>query len=563
MLLAGVISPSYAAQAQPAARTSQLIITYRPGQDIGELNAVQRVAQIDSLSRAAGVRLNYVRRMSGQRQHVLRLPKRMSLDEVRQIASRLRATAGVLNAEPDEMVYPLFVPNDPRYAEQWHYGAPALKFGANLEPAWDITTGSLDLVVAIIDSGVRLDHEDLVGRSASGHPGYDMIDDVPTANDGDGRDSDPSDPGDWVTQAEADDVDGAFAGCTAEDSAWHGTHVAGTIGANGNNNIGGSGINWHSPLLHVRALGKCGGYTSDIVDGIRWAAGLAVPGTPPNPTPARVINMSLGGASPCEATSQNAINDAVAAGTVIVVAAGNANGPVAFPANCNNVIAVAATGPTGQKAAYSNFGAQVDLSAPGGDQITFSTADGVLSAVNTGLQGPVASSYAFYQGTSMAAPHVTGVASLMLSANPDLNPAQIERLLKEYVTPFATSGAATNCMTAICGTGILNAGAAVQAALNTPVFTNSPPPVAQASVPYSFTFTASGSPVATFSISGALPLGLSFDGTTGVLSGTPALSSSGTSVLTITASNGVGTDATYEFTLVVKSYHLYLPVIVR
>ena len=309
----------------------------------------------------------------------------------------------------------------------------------------------------------------------------------------------------------------------------------------------------------MRALGKCGGFTSDVADSIRWAAGLAVPGTPLNTTPARVINMSLGGGTACSAISQQAINDAVAAGAVIVVAAGNANSGVAAPATCDNVIAIAATGPTGQKASYSNFGPQVDLSAPGGDQSTFGVVDGVLSTLNSGLQGPVASSYAFYQGTSMATPHVAGVASLMLSANPSLTPAQVESLLKANVTPFATSGAAsTNCTTAICGTGILNAEAAVQAALSTLLFTNGSPPTAQPGVPYTFTFTASGDPAPTFSVSGTLPPGLSFASATGVLSGTPT--AGGSYPLTVTASNGVGTDAVYEFTLVVGS-NVYLPTI--
>jgi serine protease len=185
----------------------------------------------------------------------------------------------------------------------------------------------------------------------------------------------------------------------------------------------------------------------------------------------------------------------------------------------------------------------------------------VLSTVNTGQQGPVASDYAFYQGTSMATPHVVGVASLMLSANPGLKPAQIESLLKANVTPFATNGPAlANCTSTTCGMGILNARAAVQAALNTPAFTNGPPSMMRAEVPYSFTFTASGSPASTFSISGTLPPGLSLNSATGVLSGTPT--SGGTYVLTITASNGVGADAEYQFTLAPGSY-VYLPTIVR
>lgn len=556
-------TPSTAPQAQNASRTNQIIVTYRAAQDISDTNTAQRQSQVASLSQSAGVKLNYVRRMSGENQHVLRLPSRMALEEVQQIVKRLKANPAVLNAEPDERVYPLLAPNDPRYGEQWHYGLPSPKFGANLEAAWDITTGSPNLVIGIIDTGIRLDHEDLQGRITPGNPGFDMIGEVNTANDGDGRDSDPSDPGDWITLDEAfGDPNGFFFGCNPSDSSWHGTHVAGTIGANSNNNIGVAGINWSSKLLHVRALGKCGGYTSDVADSIRWAAGLSVPNTTPNTTPARIINMSLGGGTDCQTVSQNAINDAVATGAIIVIAAGNSDGPVSAPGTCQNVITVAATGPTGQKASYSNFGPEVDIAAPGGDQNTFNTTDGVLSTLNSGTEGPVASNYVFYQGTSMATPHVAGVISLMLSANPSLTPAQVETLLKANITPFATTGAAAvNCTIAICGTGILNAGAAVQAASNTIVFTNPAPPAARPGVPYSFTFTVTGNPAPTLSLSGTLPAGMTFNPATGVLSGTPLASAGGRYPITITASNGVGPNAVYSFTLVVPV--VYLPLVIR
>ncbi|MCB1002775.1 MAG: S8 family serine peptidase, partial [Acidimicrobiales bacterium] len=151
-------------------------------------------------------------------------------------------------------------------------------------------------------------------------PGYDMISDSQIANDGGGRDADPSDPGDWITSAE--NASGYFAGCPVRNSSWHGTHVAGTVGAATNNGIGVSGINWVSPMIAVRVLGKCGGSSADIADAIRWAAGLPVAGTPLNANPADVINMSLSGSSAtCPTTYQNAINDARAAGTVVVVAA--------------------------------------------------------------------------------------------------------------------------------------------------------------------------------------------------------------------------------------------------
>ncbi|HBX69929.1 MAG TPA: hypothetical protein DEH25_11285, partial [Chloroflexi bacterium] len=202
-------------------------------------------------------------------------------------------------------------------------------------------------------------------------------------------------------------------------------------------------------------------------DGIRWAAGLSVTGVPNNPYPVQVINMSLGGGGSCDATSQNAINDAVAAGTTVVVAAGNnnANASNYSPASCNNVITVAATNRDGSRAYYSNYGSVVEISAPGGAQSYANDPNGVLSTLNTGTQGPVADSYEYYQGTSMAAPHVAGVASLVLSMDPSLTPAEILTILQNTVTPFP--GGST-CNTSICGSGIVNAGLAVQSA-NPPI----------------------------------------------------------------------------------------------
>lgn len=186
---------------------------------------------------------------------------------------------------------PLLVPNDPQYTNQWHYKGT---YGIDAPAAWDIITGSTDIVVAVIDTGI-CNHADLAGRYL---PGYDFVSDVLVANDGGGRDGDASDPGDWITAAE--DGSGYFAGCGASDSSWHGTHVAGTIGAASNNNFGVAGINWVSKILPVRVLGKCGGNTSDIIDGMRWAAGLTVAGVPANPYPAKVLNMSLGGSGACD-----------------------------------------------------------------------------------------------------------------------------------------------------------------------------------------------------------------------------------------------------------------------
>ena len=213
-------------------------------------------------------------------------------------------------------------------------------------------------------------------------------------------------------------------------------------------------------ILPVRVLGKCGGFTSDIVDGLRWAAGLSVSGVPVNANPARVANLSLGGSGSCDSTWQNGINAVTAAGMVVVVAAGNSSSNASNfnPASCNGVITVAATNRSGSKAWYSNYGATVEISAPGGE--TSTSANGILSTLNTGTTIPAADSYVYYQGTSMAAPHVTGVVSLMLSLNPSLTPAQVLTILQSTARPFP--GGST-CNTSLCGSGMLDAAAAVNA----------------------------------------------------------------------------------------------------
>ena len=234
--------------------------------------------------------------------------------------------------------------------------------------------------------------------------------------------------------------------------------MAGTIGALSNNGTGVAGVNHVSKILPVRVLGKCGGTFSDIVDAIRWAAGLPVSGVPDNANPAKVINMSLGGGTPCSDTPalQSAIDAATAAGTIVVVSAGNSNANASgfSPASCNNVVTVAATGRTGSKASYSNFGSTVEISAPGGDG-----SNGVLSTLNAGTTTAGAYNYVSYQGTSMAAPHVAGVVSLMLSLRPSLNYTQVVSILQSTATAFPSG---STCTTSLCGPGIVNAFFALQ-----------------------------------------------------------------------------------------------------
>ncbi|WP_198117810.1 S8 family peptidase [Massilia rhizosphaerae] len=376
---------------------------------------------------------------------VFKLDRKVRLADAAKLAADLKARdASVEYAEPDRMMHPLFTPNDSMYSQQWDYFEAT--GGMNMPAAWDKSTGS-GIRVAVIDTGYR-PHADLSGQILAG---YDFISDTAVSNDGNGRDSDASDPGDWVTAGECG------SGQPAENSSWHGTHVAGTIAALTNNGTGVAGIAYGAKIVPVRVLGKCGGYTSDIADGIIWASGGTVSGVPTIAARAQVINMSLGGSGACDTTTQNAINSARSRGTVVVVAAGNEsqNASNSNPANCAGVIAVAATNRSGGRASYSNYGTIVDVAAPGGD-----SGDGILSTLNAGTTSPGADSYASYMGTSMATPHVAGVVALMLAKNPSLTPDDVESRLKSSARPFPASCSG-------CGAGIVDASAAIDAAAGT------------------------------------------------------------------------------------------------
>jgi serine protease len=300
----------------------------------------------------------------------------------------------------------------------------------------------------VLDTGYR-PHVDLAANIVGG---YDFISDTFVANDGNARDSSAQDPGDWNTAGQCPPDPGAY------DSSWHGTHVAGTIGAVSNNSSGVAGVAFGGRVLPLRVLGRCGGYTSDIADAIVWASGGSVSGVPANAYVAKVVNLSLGGEGSCDTTTQNAINSARSRGTVIVVAAGNENrnASTSSPANCSGVITVASVNRSGGRAYYSNYGAVVDVAAPGGDVRT-SASNGVLSTSNSGTTTPGSDIYAFYQGTSMATPHVAGVVALMLSRNSALTPDDVESRLKSSTRSFPAT-----CSQ--CGTGIVDALAAVNAA---------------------------------------------------------------------------------------------------
>jgi len=420
------------------------------------------------LSIAARSRLEPYRRMSGGAQ-VVRLTHDMPVAEVEAMAARLMRDPAVAHAEPDRRKFPLRAATDPLYANQWNLFEPA--GGINAPAAWDITIGSPAVVVAVLDTGVRPDNADLTGRLAAG---YDFVrEDAPglalTANDGDGRDADAADPGDWVSAAEAGQP--PFGGCPqAASSSWHGTHTAGIIAASANNAYGIAGIAWAVRVLPARVLGKCGGYTSDIIDAIRWSAGLAVPGVPANASPAQVLNLSLGAPGACSVEEQRALDDALAIGRVkaIVTAAGNEAGDSAqtTPANCRGVLTVTATDRSGSRAPYASFGANVALAAPGGWFAADATSgtSGILSLFNTGRTTPAADTFAFAAGTSEAAAHVSGVVALMLSANPGLAAADVRRILQTTARAFPNA----TCSRSLCGAGIVDAAAAVAAAAPPP-----------------------------------------------------------------------------------------------
>jgi len=433
-----------AASAADAGFTDRIIVKYRTQAGTAVTNAAQ-MRGTELPAARLGVSLNRLRTTALGSQ-VLKVDRRLSLAEAESLAADIAASdPNVEYAEPDRIMRKVLTPNDTRYNEQWHYFEAT--GGINAPPAWDKSTGA-GVVVGVVDTGYR-PHADL---NANILPGYDFISDTFVANDGNGRDNNAQDPGDWVNPGECGPGDPA----AFEASSWHGTHVAGTVAAVTNNSNGVAGIAFNARVVPARVLGKCGGFTSDIADAIVWVSGGTVSGVPANANPAKVINISLGGGGSCGATTQNAINSARSRGASVIVAAGNSNSNAAnfSPANCSGVVTVAAVGRNGGKASYSNFGATVEVAAPGGS----GGVNSVLSTLNAGQMGPGADSYALYNGTSMATPHVVGVTALMLSVKPTLTPDQVTSILQSTARAFPAT-----CSQ--CGSGIVNANAAVDAAI--------------------------------------------------------------------------------------------------
>lgn len=446
--------------AKQQASTDRFIVTYRDGG--ARLTAATRNEALSKAAVALGVRIRPVRTLATGAS-LIRTERKLGRAAAKRLMIELLNDPNVRAVDIDARVKPAFVPNDPLYTQQWHYGNGA--GGINLEPAWDLSQGD-GVVVAVLDTGITA-HSELDGQKVAG---YDFIADIDTAVDGDGRDADPSDPGDWH-----DGECNIFG--IPEDSSWHGTHVAGTVAAATNNGAGVAGVAPGARVQPVRVLGKCGGFFSDIVDAVTWASGGSVANVPDNATPAEVINLSLGGGGACPVAMQDAIDGAVSRGTTIVTAAGNGSSDVAghTPSNCENVIAVSAVGPTGALAGYSNFGNLVDVAAPGGSGVA-PAEDNVLSTLNLGTQGPTTEGYAWYAGTSMAAPHVAGTVALMqAAADTPKTPDVIEEILEN--TAYANGGFAGGCSyDKPCGTGIIDARAAIAVANGSEPLPPDPPP---------------------------------------------------------------------------------------
>lgn len=426
----------------PAAATDQFIVGLRSRNSIASEAASTSQAARQAAG-ALGIGAQYLRPTATGAQ-VVKTSKPLPAADATTFLAALRSSPDVAYAEPDVVLHPAAAPNDPGYPYQWPlWDDPA---GIRAPAAWDLNRGE-GSVVAVVDTGIT-PHTDLNGNVL---PGYDMMSNPAWARDGDGRDANPRDEGDWTGAGECD------AETPATNSSWHGTHVAGIIAAIGNNNAGITGVAPAAKILPIRAIGSCGGYTSDVADSIIWAAGGTVAGVPANPNRANVVNLSLGATAPCSVTQQNAIDFAHNAGAAVVVAGGNANGPAAetSPANCQNVISVAAAGRSGARASYSNYGAGIDITAPGGD-VDADNSSGILSTANFGTSVPGDEGYGYLQGTSVAAPHVAGIAALLMSEmGPAFTPDMVEARLKETARPLPVA-----CLEG-CGAGLADADAAL------------------------------------------------------------------------------------------------------
>jgi serine protease len=513
-------------------------IKSRRPQAIHIVEAQTSRADVASLLQRTGVATAGSRQFSPST-HVVFLEETLYGADVATVLDKLRADPAVAFADVDERRYPHALPNDPLFVPtatasgQWYMLTPSTATptsdaaATDAVSAWGITQGSSGTVIADIDSGVRFDHPDLLRAGFGGRllPGYDFVgqdlnstNSAPlgtylVANDGDGVDPDPSDPGDWIDSADLMNT-AVFPSknCSVENSSWHGTRVMGVLGALTNNDVGIAGMTWNPYLLPVRALGKCGGLDSDIIEGIMWSVGMTVYDesgnpVPANPYPADIINLSLGGTGgSCPGDYSTLVSKLTGMGVLVVASAGNESGPVDIPGNCPGVLAVAGLRNVGTKVGYSSLGPEVGIGAPAGNCVNATAGSPCLrsidTTVNEGLTTPGANGYTDQSntnlGTSFAAPIVSGIAALMHAVNANLTPPQLIARIEGSATPYpqpvttpptpqcsntSTSSVECACTTTTCGAGMVNAFKAVKAALN---------PIAAVKIPAGFT-SGSGS----------------------------------------------------------------------
>ena len=493
--------------------THQVVVRWSaadlPATRAGRLVALASPKRVASLSRAAGLPAAFVRPFgTAGTTAVYRFEEPLGARADRTLA-RLNAAPGVVLAEADPIATIDALPNDPFAGQLWGQLGPAngSAYGIDSPGAWPTSTGA-GAVVAVLDTGIRT-HADLAGQTVAG---YDMIADPWRANDGDGRDANPSDPGDFVSP---DQVAGH---CSERNSSWHGTHVSGIVVGVANNAVGVFGTAPGAKIQAIRVLGRCGGSFTDIADGVTWASGGAVLGTPANATPADVVNLSLGSNSTCPAFLQAAITAARVRGTLAVVAAGNGGVDAAghSPADCAGVVTVAAIDSAGKRGSFgqsgsSNYGAVVDIAAPG---------VGIISTWNGGTTTPGADSYGNGSGTSQAAPHVAALAALLRAYRPAAQPAALERAMTSAAKAFAADATPLGCPTVGCGAGIAAAPAALAfiatADIAPPVVTITPPasPTKSATLAFQLAFDEGVTGLATTDL-------LVGGGATGCTIGTP------------------------------------------
>ncbi|HTQ00686.1 MAG TPA: S8 family peptidase [Casimicrobiaceae bacterium] len=399
---------------------------------------------LQRLSNKLGTTVTFERQIGNV--SVLSLSSDQSAQTLADMASSLQDEPEVQYADPVRWAYTFAAPNDPYYGQQWSLNSALA--GINAETAWTLQPSAAGVTVAVVDTGI-LPHPDLVGRVL---PGYNFISDAWRARNSTGRGPDATDLGDWS--------DGEC-GYTSP-SSWHGTFVSGLIAANSNNGIGIAGLAPNVSILPVRTLGVCGGTFDDILSGMLWASGVAIAGVPPNPTPAKVINMSLGGFGPCDQSIQEAIDTALAQGSVVVVAAGNSDQDATSfsPANCSGVITVGAHSALGDLTSYSNWGRRIDLTAPGGDLPLTGLMVGLSNTGQTVAQDPT---YKFGAGTSFATPMVAGTAAMLIARDALLTSGRVLDRITGTTRNYPIGAQCT--VLGVCGAGMLDAGAAVGSTL--------------------------------------------------------------------------------------------------